>query len=341
VTGAAITGLGVSVPQGKLDSADLAERLDVSEDWILGRTGVRSRRIASEEETASVLGTRASLRALEHAGMGAGDLDTIIVATITPDYQFPATASLVQSALGARNVASFDLGAGCSGWLYALAQARALVEVGAARNVLVCGSDVLSAITDYSDPRSCVLFGDGAGAAVVSAVDGPSDFGPFALKSDGSKPELLWVPRTTGLIEMQGREVYKYAVDGMVSSVAEVLISAGITRSGDGWRGPDDKQQRCVLVAHQANARILEAVARRLDWPPDRAVINIDEYGNTSSASIPLALDEAMRTGTLQDGDLLVLAAFGAGFAWGAGTVRWRLKSPLEAEAVREEVARV
>jgi 3-oxoacyl-[acyl-carrier-protein] synthase-3 len=185
-------------------------------------------------------------------------------------------------------------------------------------------------VTDYSDARSSVLFGDGAGAAVVSATDDPSDFGPFTLSSDGSEPELLWIPADSPYISMQGREVYKHAVDAMSKAVAQALDLAGVTRD-----------ERCLLVAHQANVRILDAVARRLQWPEHRSVVNIDHYGNTSSASIPLALEEAMRSGQLQSGDLLVLTAFGAGFAWGAGTVRWRLEAPLDAEAEHREAAHV
>ncbi|MGH2736478.1 MAG: beta-ketoacyl-ACP synthase III, partial [Actinomycetota bacterium] len=318
MTGATITGIGVSVPETRLDNSELARRLSVSEEWIFDRTGISSRRIAAENDSTSSLALQAARRALTHAGITASDLDMIVVATVTPDYQFPAVASLVQHELGATRAGAFDLAAGCSGWLYALAQSKALVESGAARKVLVCGADVLSRVTDYSDPRSSILFGDGAGAAIVSAVDGPSDFGPFTLSSDGSEPELLCIPPGTPYISMQGREVYKHAVDAISGAVAEALDLAGVTRD-----------ERCVLVAHQANARILSAVARRLQWPEHRAVVNIDHYGNTSSASIPIALEEAMRSGQLEPGDLLVVTAFGAGFAWGAGTVRWRLEAPV------------
>lgn len=327
--GAAITGLGIGAPEGRLTNAELAARTGVSEEWIVERTGIYERRIAGAEETTSTLAVTAATQALELAGLDASVLDAIVVATITPDMQFPASACLVQAELGAHRAAAWDVAAGCSGFLFALAQVGAMVEAGAFERVLVCGADTLSRVIDYADARSCVLFGDGAGAVVVERVEGAGDFGRFTLRSDGSHPELLWIPPGGRYLEMQGREVYKQAVDGMAVTVSEVLSEITVT--------PED---RALLVAHQANGRILEAVARRLDWPPDRVVMNIDRYGNTSSASIPLALSDARSTGQLDAGDLVVMTAFGAGFAWGAGSVRWRIPAPAPA-AVGLEEARV
>lgn len=327
--GSAITGWGMAVPDGVLDNAELADRLDVTQDWIVERTGVRRRRIAGSGDTASTLTTRAAVAALERAALDAADLDYVILATLTPDYQMPSAACLVQSALGARRAAAYDLNAGCSGWLYALAQANSLVESGAAQRVLVAGADVLSRVTDYSDKRSCVLFGDGAGVVVIEQAEGESRIGPFVLRADGSEPELLYIPQDTGLISMQGRKVYARAVDAMASSVSSIIAGAGIA--------PEDVG---LVIAHQANARILKAVAERLGFDPDKVFCNIDRYGNTSAASIPIALTEAHEAGLIVDGDVIVVTAFGAGFAWGAGIVRWGV--PVVAPAAEaQEVARV
>jgi 3-oxoacyl-[acyl-carrier-protein] synthase-3 len=327
--GSTITGIGVHVPDGELSNKELAERLGVSEDWIFGRTGIQSRHVVEDGDTSSSLGALAAQRALDHAGLVADDLDMIVTATISPDLQFPATACLIQESIGATKAAAFDIGAGCSGFLFALAQAKALVESGTARRVLVVGADVLSRHADRNDRRSSILFGDGAGAATVEGIDAPTEIGRFVLRTDGSNPELLCVPRNSPYIQMNGREVYRAAVAGMTSAVNETIASEGL------------KPDKTWLVAHQANARILEAVARRLEWPEDKVIINIDHYGNTSSASIPLALYEAMNDGRLQDGDDVVLTAFGAGFAWGAGLVRWRIPSPTVRSEVQREALHV
>jgi len=327
--GSTITGIGVHVPEGELNNDELAERLSVSEEWIFGRTGIRSRHIVDDADTSSSLGALAAQRALDHAGLVADDLDTIVTATISPDLQFPATACLIQEAIGATKAAAFDLGAGCSGFLFALAQAKALVESGSAGRVLVVGADVLSRYADRDDRRSSILFGDGAGAAIVEGIDAPTEIGRFVLRTDGSNPELLCVPKDSPYIQMNGREVYKAAVAGMTSAVNDTITSEGL------------KPDKTWLVAHQANARILEAVARRLEWPEHKVIINIDHYGNTSSASIPLALNDAMNDGRLQDGDDVVLTAFGAGFAWGAGVVRWRIPSPTKRNEVKREALHV
>jgi 3-oxoacyl-[acyl-carrier-protein] synthase III len=327
--GSTITGIGVHVPEGELKNDELAQRLSVSEEWIFGRTGISSRHVVDDADTSSSLGAVAAQRALDHAGLMAGDVDMIVTATISPDMQFPATACLIQEAIGATKAAAFDLGAGCSGFLFALAQAKALVESGSAGRVLVVGADVLSRYADRNDRRSSILFGDGAGAAIVEGIDAPTEIGRFVLRTDGSNPGLLCVPKGSPYIQMNGREVYKAAVAGMTSAVNDTITSEGL------------KPEKTWLVAHQANARILEAVARRLEWPEDKVIINIDHYGNTSSASIPLALNEAMNDGRLQDGDDVVLTAFGAGFAWGAGLVRWRIPSPTTGSEVKREALHV
>jgi 3-oxoacyl-[acyl-carrier-protein] synthase III len=314
--GSAITGWGTALPEKELRNEELAARLDITEEWIVERTGIQSRRVAADNQTTSLLAAAAGSAALERAGRSAEDLDLIVVATCTPDYQLPSTGPLVGAALGAPGVGAFDINAACSGFLYALAHANAAIETKMARRVLVCGADILSRVTDYSDPKSAVLFGDGAGAAVVEEIEGPSRLGPFRLHADGSQPELLWIPETGGCIQMEGREVYRRAVDGMTRAVRTVVEDAGMA-----------VDHVDLVVAHQANARILEAVAGRLRLPSERVVLNISRYGNTSAASIPIAFSEAVDSGRLDDGDIVVLTAFGAGFTWGAGIVQWGVSS--------------
>lgn len=317
VTGAAITGWGTALPAAKLDNAELGARLEISEEWIFQRTGIRSRRIASDGETTSSLATNAAAAAIERAGVAAGEIDLVLVATVTPDHQIPASASLVQANLGCSNAGAFDLNAGCAGFLYGLAQAHGAIAGGTARRVLVCGADVLSRVTDYSDPGSSILFGDGAGAVVVEAAEGRGDLGPFLLRSDGSAARLLWIPPGTGTIQMKGREVYRHAVDAMADALREVLHRARI--------GIADLD---LVVVHQANARIIAAVVDRLGIDPDAVALNIESVGNTSSASIPLALSDAVDQGRLYQGARVALAAFGAGFAWGAGLLSWSAIRP-------------
>ena len=320
MTGAIATGCGAALPAKTLDNAELAARLEVSEEWIFQRTGIRSRRIAGRHDSASSLGTEAARAALVDAGVAADDLDLIIVATMTPDLQIPATASLVQANLGARNAGAFDLNAGCAGFLYGLAQAHAHIAGGSCDRVLVCGADVLSRVTDYSDAGSSILFGDGAGAIVLERTEVTGEPSGFFLRSDGSRPELLEIPRDDGLIRMNGREVYRRAVEEMSSSLTHLLESARLA--------PDDLD---LVVVHQANARIIEAVISRLGLDPSLVVTNIESVGNTSAASIPLALSDAAESHRLRPGSLVGVAAFGAGFAWGAGFVTWG--SPSERRA--------
>lgn len=308
--GSKIAAVGMEVPRRLLTNAELAPLIGRDESWIEERTGIRERRVAAPGETAATLGIAAAGRALDAAGLDGIDVDLIICATTTPPWRFPATASLIQDALASK-AAAFDLNAGCSGFLYGLAQADAVIRSGSAGRVLLVGSETLSHITDRTDPKTGILFGDGAGAAVLEASDDVT-VGPFVLFSDGSRPELLYVSNETNTIRMQGREVYRAAVVAMAESVDRILTETGT--------GADEVD---LVIAHQANARILDGVAARLGLPADRMFSNIDRYGNTSSASIPIALAEAQQTGFLKDGDLVVVTAFGAGFVWGAGLVRW------------------
>ena len=326
MSGSAITGVGLAAPSGALTNAALEKTLALPEGWIKSRTGIDSRRIASETETSCTLGTAAARAALADAAIDASDVDYVIAATVTPDFRIPATASLLQTALGCE-AAAFDLNAGCSGFLCGLAQADALVRSGAARNVLLVGVEILSRITDFTDPKSGILFGDGAGAAVVGRSDGVA-LGPFRLRSDGSRPDLLMASRDGGKVVMAGREVYKRAVHEMTESIRDVASAAGIALDGVD-----------LVVAHQANGRILDAVAERLGMPRDKLFTNIGHYGNTSAASIPMALAEAKERGVLRDGDLVVLAAFGSGFVWGAGIVRWGSTRVAPNEPVEAGVA--
>jgi 3-oxoacyl-[acyl-carrier-protein] synthase III len=310
--GAVLTALGAALPERTLDNAELAARLDVTEEWIEARTGIRTRRIVGDDDTAASLATTAAERVLEHAEIDPQQIDLVMVATCSPDFQLPPTGTLVAAAIGARNAGAFDMNAACSGFLFALAHAAALVENGTCRRVLICGADVLSRYTDPTDVGSSILFGDGGGAALVEHVEGRSRLGPFSMRADGSRPELLWIPRETGLLVMQGREVYRRAVEAMTNSVQELLKEASLTA--------DDID---LLVAHQANARILQAVAERLGFESERVITNIARVGNTSAASIPLAIADAQESGLIKDGDRIMLTAFGAGFTWGAGLLEW------------------
>ena len=317
--GAAVTGWGTALPSRELTNEELAPRLGLSDEWIFQRTGIRSRRVVGPGETTSTLAITACEEALERAGREAADVDVIVLATCTPDYMMPATAPLVQHAIGATRAAAYDLNAACSGFVYALAQADALIDSGLASCALVVGSDVLTTVTDYSDPKSSVIFGDGAGALLVERTDRPARLRPWQLGSDGARPELLWIPRETGLIAMQGREVYRRAVEGMTRSVQDVLAEARLTT--------DDVD---LLVAHQANARILEAVGERLGLEPGKVMLDMEHVGNTSAASIPIALSDAVRDGRLEQDDVVVVTTFGAGFTWGTGIVRWGSAVPAD-----------
>ncbi|HJR44914.1 MAG TPA: beta-ketoacyl-ACP synthase III [Actinomycetota bacterium] len=311
MTGSRIVALGASLPSRALTNEELSRSIGRDATWIEERTGIRSRRIAAPDETAATLGLDASRQALSAAGRRGSDVDLIICATVTAQPRFPATACLIQAGLDSK-AAAFDLNAGCSGFLVALAQADAAIRSGAAQRVLVVGAEVMSRITDYGDPKTAILFGDGAGAALLEATEGPIALGPFELFSDGSEPDLLFVDEDAGTIRMEGRRVYRAAVAAMAASVGHILAATGTA-----------VDRVDLVIAHQANRRILDAVSSRLGLPVEKMYSNIDRYGNTSSASIPIALAEAQSEGSMKDGDLVVLTAFGAGFVWGAGLLRW------------------
>lgn len=309
--GSTITGCGKATPGDELTTKQLASLLDVDEDWILERTGIISRRIATSDQTTATLATEACADALADAALAPADIDMVIAATCSPDNQLPGVAPAVQHALGAASTGAFDVNVGCAGFIYGLAIADSLIQAQLAQRVLLCGAEVLSRVTNYADLKSCVLFGDGAGAVVIEGVPGRGSLGPFTLAADGSGTPLLRIPYPSRLIEMDGRAIYRHAVDTMATSVRELLEMAGCR-----------PEEVALLVAHQANGRILSAVAERVGLS-DRALVNIERWGNTSAASIPLALVEASRAGRMAPGDLVVLTAFGAGFAWGSALTRW------------------
>ncbi len=318
-------GIGSAAPEQVLSNHDFEKMIDTSDEWILSRTGISERRIAEPEVASSDLAYEASLKALEDANMTAEDIDGIVVGTITPDHIFPSTACVLQSQLGAKNAFAFDVSAGCSGFLYALHVAKGMIQGGTNKNLLVVGAEVLSKIMNYDDRTTCILFGDGAGAAVLAASDTPGILSS-CLGSNGDHWKLLWMPAGGSRIptseeslkngdhflKMEGKEVFKEAVKALESSSLEAIRQADIT--------PD---QIDLLIPHQANFRIIEAVRKRLELPEEKVFSNLERYGNTSSASVPIALDEAVKSGRLKKGDIVVFSAFGAGFTWGASVVRW------------------
>ena len=309
-----ILGTGAYVPEKILTNAELARSVDTSDEWILTRTGIRERRIAGEKETTSEMAAAAARAALADAGLTAADIDLIIVATATPDLQTPATACLVQSKIGATpRSACFDLNAACSGFIYALDTAWAMLASGRYRHALVIGAEKLSGIVDWQDRSTCVLFGDGAGAVVLGPARGTGQLLGARLYAEGGHTDLLCVrPGPKPVITMKGREVFKVAVREMEDAVRDILEQHQLSAH----------QISCV-IPHQANRRIIEAIAQYLDLPTDRFVVNLDRYGNTSAASIPLALDEARRAGRFQPGDLTLLLSFGAGLTYGSALLRW------------------
>lgn len=320
---ARIAGTGSYLPEKVLTNDDLAKMVDTSDEWIAARTGIRERHVAAEGETTSDLGHQAALRALEAAGVAADEIDLIVVGTTTPDLIFPSTACLIQHRLGIAGCPAFDVNAACSGFIYALTIADKFIRSGAAKTALVIGAETLTRMLDWSDRGTCVLFGDGAGAVVLKA-DAETGILSTHMHADGSKKELLWNPvgvsvgfreneKNAGVrIRMTGNEVFKYAVKALDSVVDETLEANGLDRHDIDW-----------LIPHQANLRIIEATARRLDLPMGRVVVTVDRHGNTSSGSVPLALDQAVRSGRVQRGQLLLLEAFGGGFTWGSALVRY------------------
>ena len=315
-----ITGTGSALPANCVSNADLAERVDTSDEWIVERTGIRQRYIAGEGETTSTLAIDASRKALAAAGVDAGEIGLIILATATPDHTFPATATQVQAALGCGGGVAFDVQAVCSGFLYALATADSLLRTGMAKKALVIGSETFSRILDWDDRTTCVLFGDGAGAIVLEAKDVAED-GPGILASrlhaEGAHKDMLYVdggPSTTGTVgklRMKGREVFRHAVVNLANVLREVLEETGMNAADIDW-----------VVPHQANARILDATARKLDLPSEKVVVTVDRHANTSAASVPLALDTAVQDGRIKQGDLVMFEAMGGGFTWGASLAR-------------------
>ena len=330
--GAQITGWGKCLPQRILTNDDLAKCVDTSDEWIRTRTGIAARRIADSRETTASMAIRAARSALVVAKLAPQKLDLIIVATATPEFIFPATACLVQDALGALHAAAFDLSAGCTGFVYALSVAAQMIRSGAQRNAVVIGAETLSRIVNWQDRSTCVLFGDGAGAVVLEATEGGGSFLTSVLGADGSGADLLKIPAGGSrhpltatsfrdgehYIHMDGREVYRFATRIMARASREAMEAARLTA---------DKV--ALFIPHQANIRIIEAAARELGISKERVYVNLQRYGNTSAASIPIALCEAVEEGRLHPGDNVVLVGFGAGLTWGAAVLRWGLPSPL------------
>jgi len=320
---ARIAGTGSYLPAQVVTNDELAKRVETSDEWIRTRTGIRQRHVAAEGETTVDLAYQASLRALEAAGVQPEEIDLIVLGTTTPDLIFPSSACLLQHRLGANGCPAFDVNAACSGFVYALTVADKFIRSGAAKTVLVVGAETLTRMLDWTDRSTCVLFGDGAGAVVLKA-DSETGILSTHLHADGGKKELLWNPvgvsagfkpdeHNAGVrVLMTGNEVFKHAVKALDSVVEETLEANGLDRHEIDW-----------LIPHQANLRIIEATAKRLDMPMERVIVTVDKHGNTSSGSVPLALDEAVRSGKVQRGQLLLLEAFGGGFTWGSALLRY------------------
>ena len=316
-----LTGVGGHLPDRVLTNAELSRTVDTSDEWIVARTGIRERRIAAEDEKTSDLATAAARKALDAAGRSAADIDLIVLATATPDLTFPATAARVQAALGVTHGAAFDVQAVCSGFVFGLATADNFLARGQAKCALVIGAETFSRIIDWEDRGTCVLFGDGAGAVVLEARDekdapGRGIISTF-IRTDGRMHDLLYVDggpsqtRTTGLLRMQGNQVFRYAVEHISGAMLEACERGGVTIDDVDW-----------FIPHQANQRILDGVARRLSIPTEKVVSTVAVHGNTSAASVPLALDTAVRDGRVKQGDLVLMEALGGGLTWGAALVR-------------------
>ena len=315
---AVIAGSGSALPKRRVSNAELAEQVETSDEWIVERTGIRSRYIAGEGETTATLAAEASRKALKAAGLDPSDIGLIVLATATPDQTFPSTATKVQAMLGIDDCVAFDVHAVCTGFLYALSVAESMIRTGTANNAIVIGAETFSRILDWEDRTTCVLFGDGAGALVLKAEDGDRGILATRLHADGRHNDLLYVdggPSTTGTVgklRMKGREVFRHAVVNLADVMNEVLGVAGLSADEVDW-----------VVPHQANMRILDATAKKLGLPPEKVVVTVNEHANTSAASVPLAFDTAVRDGRIKPGDLLVLEAMGGGFTWGAAAVRY------------------
>ena len=323
---ATIAGTGRAVPEKVLTNADLSKMVETSDEWITSRTGIRERRVVQEGDVLSDFCVRAAVPALADAGILAADLDVVLLATCTPDHPIPGAAPVVQHKLGATKAAAFDLNAACSGWLYGLHVADGLIQSGKAKNILLVGAEFLTRFVDYTDRSTCILFGDGAGATVLKATKSDHGVLSTSIRSDGEGSRFISMPgggsnfppnrpefdKKLMYIQMKGGETFKIAIRSMVEVCKEVLAESGFTTEDVKW-----------LLPHQANERILTATAERLQIPPERCMNNIGRYGNTSAASIPIALDEYARDGRLKRGDLILITAFGGGLTWGAALVRW------------------
>ncbi len=317
-----ITGTGSALPVRRVSNAQLAEQVDTSDEWIVERTGIRFRHIAGEGETTATLAADACRAALAAAGVDAQDIDLIVLATATPDQTFPASATKVQAMLGIDDCVAFDVAAVCSGFLYAVQVVDSMIRGGVAKRALVIGAETFSRILDWEDRTTCVLFGDGAGAIVLEAQDTADEGGrgilTTKLHADGRHNQLLYVDGgvsttgTVGKLRMKGREVFRHAVTNLAAVMTESLAMAGLSADQVDW-----------VVPHQANARILDATARKLGLAPERVVVTVDQHANTSAASVPLALDVAVRDGRIQQGQIVVLEAMGGGFTWGAAVIRF------------------
>ena len=318
-----IVGCGSYLPARIVTNAELAQRVDTTDEWIVQRTGIRQRHVAAEDETTSIIGLKAAQAALADAGMEPAEIDLIIVATATPDHTFPATATQIQSALGIAGGVAFDLQAVCSGFVFALATADKFLSTGAAKTALVIGAETFSRILDWEDRTTCVLFGDGAGAVVLRAEPGEgtlADRGVLAthIRSDGRYKDKLYVDggpgstKTVGFLRMEGKEVFRHAVQNLADTVRHTFAETGLSGADIDW-----------FVPHQANRRIIDATADKLGIGHDRVVVTVDRHGNTSAASIPLALAEAHRDGRIRPGQLVLIEAMGGGFTWGSALIRW------------------
>lgn len=315
-----ISGMGSYLPDNIVTNYDLAKRVDTSHEWIVERSGIEQRHLAEEHETASTMGSESAKKALESAGLEAADIDMIIVATATPDRLFPSTACYISHSLGCRNIPAFDVTAACAGWIYGLSIADQFIRTGLHKHILVIGTEALSKIVDWSDRSTCVLFGDGAGAAVLSASEQPGIISTH-LHADGRYVDLLYSPnmlrgQTEGVKEpvifMKGNEVFKIAVKSLSSVVKETMQANNLEADDIDW-----------LIPHQANLRIIQGTAKKLKVGMEKVVVTVNKHGNTSSASIPLAMDEAIKDGRIKPGDKLLLETFGGGFAWGSALIEY------------------
>ena len=320
-----ILSTGTSIPSKVITNSYLEKIVDTNDEWITARTGIKERRMADENHASSDLGAEAAQKAIDKAAIDPMDIDVVIVATITPDYLFPSTACLIQKTIGADNAYAFDLSAGCSGYLYAMQVAKGMIDGGSAETILIIGAETLTRVTDYEDRGTCILFGDGAGATILQKSEDRGILS-ICLGSDGGGWDLLYqpgggsrIPSSAQSVEnkehylkMNGKEVFKIAVTSMGNASVEAIEKAGIK--------PEDID---MFIAHQANYRIMDAVRKRLKMPTEKVFMNISKYGNTSSASVPIALDEALEQGKIKKGDLILFSVFGAGFTWGASVIEW------------------